>query len=235
MVENTQGDAGAVPRAGGRPLRADGRRAATSAPSASTHFNGNLFDATRRWTLTADELKSCSPSAQLDWSNIDASIFGTLFERALDPDKRSQLGAHYTSREDIETIVEPVVMAPLRREWAAVREEFDALVAATSRVAKKWRDAERARSAAFLDRLASVTVLDPACGSGNFLYVTLQKLKDLEKEVIVHASRLLPRFFPQVGPVAAPRHRDEPLRPRARADDRLDRLPAVAQPTRDAA
>ena len=55
----------------------------------------------------------------LDWSAIKPSIFGTLFERGLDPSKRSQLGAHYTSEEDILLIVEPVLMQPLRREWEA--------------------------------------------------------------------------------------------------------------------
>ena len=62
-----------------------------------------------------------------DWSAIEPSIFGTLFERTLDPDKRSQLGAHYTSREDILTLLEPVVFAPLKREWAAAKEDCDKL------------------------------------------------------------------------------------------------------------
>ena len=64
-----------------------------------------------------------------DWSAIDPSVFGTLFERGMDPGKRSQLGAHYTSREDIETLVEPVVVQPLRREWAEVRRVVETLLA----------------------------------------------------------------------------------------------------------
>ncbi len=162
------------------------------------HFNGNLFDATEALEITADELRQLLLVSALDWSNIDASIFGTLFERALDPDKRSQLGAHYTSREDIETIVDPVVMTPLRREWVEVRARFDRLVEGNPN-STTWRRNARTLIRGFLDRLGAVTVLDPACGSGNFLYVTLQKLKDLEKEVIVHASAYFP-FFPQVGP-----------------------------------
>ena len=67
--------------------------------------------------------------AGADWGAIEPSIFGTLFERSLDPDKRSQLGAHYTSKEDILLIVEPVLMAPLRRRWAEVKAEAEALAA----------------------------------------------------------------------------------------------------------
>lgn len=173
------------------------------------YFNGNLFDATEVLDVTAEELRQLRDVSLLDWSNIDASIFGTLFERALDPDKRTQLGAHYTSREDIELLVDPVVMQPLRQEWAGVRASFDeALV--TARLNEQLTGPERAQATRafkaagaivreFLDRLATVTVLDPACGSGNFLFITLQKLKDLEKEVIIHASTYFP-FFPQVGP-----------------------------------
>ncbi len=198
VVENTQGDPERFSAlvanlfeqmAGGGHFGAD----------TIAHFNGNLFEATEVLDLTADELRDLLAVSHLDWSNIDASIFGTLFERALDPDKRSQLGTHYTSREDIETIVDPVVMTPLRNEWQDVRARFDELVNLGEKSsAKAWRDA-RALIRGFLDRLSGVTILDPACGSGNFLFVALQKLKDLEKEVIVHSSAQFP-FFPQVGP-----------------------------------
>src|SRR5205807_4658132 len=63
----------------------------------------------------------------LDWASVEPAIFGTLFERSLDPSKRAQLGAHYTSRDDIELIVEPVLMAPLRRRWDDVRSQAEAL------------------------------------------------------------------------------------------------------------
>ncbi len=99
----------------------DGRSAATSARTASatsTAISSTTLRCStsrpRRWNVSRE-------AAKLDWSAVDPSIFGTLFERGMDPDKRSQLGAHYTSREDIETLVEPVVMQPLRREWAEVR------------------------------------------------------------------------------------------------------------------
>jgi type II restriction/modification system DNA methylase subunit YeeA len=181
------------------------------------HFNGNLFDDAPVLTLTVKELESIADAAKLDWSAVDPSIFGTLFERGMDPDKRSQLGAHYTSREDIETLVEPVVMEPLRREWAEVRRVVENLLA-TGRKEPTGKEKipegglqgpafRKARVEAdlflrrFWERLGQVKVLDPACGSGNFLYVTLQKLKDLEKEVILYGmERGFPAFIPHVGP-----------------------------------
>lgn len=163
------------------------------------HFNGHLFADAEAVTLTGEELDRIHLVTGLDWSAIDPSIFGTLFERALDPAKRSQLGAHYTSRDDIETIVNPVVMAPLLREWDGVREEVDALLAPGHR--KTDAAKADARIQAFLHRLQHVTVLDPACGSGNFLYVVLQKLKNLEKQVILYGmDRGFSGYLPQVGP-----------------------------------
>jgi hypothetical protein len=162
------------------------------------YFDGDVFKNAEALELTAEELAQLGSVTTLDWAAIDPSIFGTLFERALDPDKRSQLGAHYTSRGDIETIVDPVVVEPLRREWAVAQAEVDELLAGrpTPRQHRKARQILRG----FLDRLQTVTVLDPACGSGNFLYVTLQKLKDLEKDVIVFAGLRHFPFFPDVGP-----------------------------------
>jgi type II restriction/modification system DNA methylase subunit YeeA len=159
------------------------------------HVNGSLFDDAATLPLTAQELELLAQASRLDWSAIDPSIFGTLFERGLDPAKRAQLGAHYTSREDIETLVEPVVMAPLRREWAETRALVSRLLTTGSKKegapAKKLTGPalKKAQTEAeiflirFVERLESVKVLDPACGSGNFLYVTLRKLKDLESEV----------------------------------------------------
>ncbi len=117
-----------------------------------------------------------------NWRSIEPSIFGTLFERALDASKRAQTGAHYTGADDIELVVEPVVMTPLRREWDAARHEIDLLLDEAN------TDAARERLEAFRRRLASVTVLDPACGSGNFLYIALRSLLDLELAVIDFAA-----------------------------------------------
>ncbi len=162
------------------------------------HFDGDVFKDAEVLELTADELALVAGVTAMDWAAIDPSIFGTLFERALDPDKRSQLGAHYTSREDIETIVNPVIIDPLRREWATAREQVETLLSGKPTQRQHRKAGQVLRE--FLGRLQAVTVLDPACGSGNFLYVTLQKLKDLEKDVIVFAASHHFGFFPGVGP-----------------------------------
>ncbi len=180
------------------------------------HFNGNLFSDATVLDMEPEEIERIAIISTLDWSAVDPSIFGTLFERGLDPDKRSQLGAHYTSRQDIEVLVEPVVMQPLRREWDEVRQICDNLLTTgrknpdardagwTLTTAGKAKAAKQATALVrqfIIDRLPSVKVLDPACGSGNFLYVTLQKLKDLEKEVILYAARNgMGGFIPLVGP-----------------------------------
>ena len=180
------------------------------------HFNGNLFTDSPVLELTDYEIRNVQAAARLDWSAVDPSIFGTLFQRGLDPDTRAQLGAQYTSREDIETLIEPVVMQPLRSEWREVKEKIDEFLTDMERVAGKERLlTQRGRRKAYLDAtreprrllrefhqdLCELRVLDPACGSGNFLYVTLQKLKDLEKEVLVFAGdKLFEVLIPRVGP-----------------------------------
>ncbi len=163
------------------------------------HFNGSLFDAAPMPELTTEEIAAIGTVAAEDWSAVDVSISGTLFERGLNPAKRSQLGSHYTGRPDIETIVEPVILVPLRREWAEVRARAEGLLAAGS---KKSRAQAEKLVLAFLQRLKTVRVLDPAGGSGNFLYVTLQKLLELEKEVnhFLREHGFTPQF-PQVSPL----------------------------------
>ena len=193
--------------------------------------------------------------------NRDPSIMGTLFERGLDPDKRSQLGAHYTDRDKIMAIIEPVLIEPLLKEWRTVEsniahaltpaqrdaeqaverasryteltEEYarsrrlskrrqldlfedltrqrrvrtlDAvraeLRAASKRLSDRQRDAE-ALMKSFLSRLRAFRVLDPACGSGNFLYLALIGIKDIEHQAMIEAEAMgLQREFPQVGPEA---------------------------------
>ena len=153
------------------------------------HFNGGLFDDDATVPLTRGELSALAEVAQLDWSSIEPAIFGTLFERSLDPSRRSQLGAHYTSRTDINDIIEPVLMQPLREEWAEVRERCDKLAeeaeaAKTARTRNARQKKLQAEVETFIERIATVRVLDPACGSGNFLYVALAALNDLEKQVV---------------------------------------------------
>ena len=146
--------------------------------------NGGLFAEVDVPLLTIDEIVAIRTATRLDWSQIEPAIFGTLFERSLDPTKRSQLGAHYTSKEDIERVVEPVVMQPLRREWAEIREAIESGELSTKKPRNKPMSPAEARIVEYLDELRVVTVLDPACGSGNFLYVALSALLTLEKEVM---------------------------------------------------
>ena len=146
------------------------------------HFNGDLFNVVDTVELSTVALQRLGEACERNWRDIEPSIFGTLFERALDASKRAQTGAHYTGADDIELVVEPVVMTPLRREWEEARQEVNDLLD------EEDADAARARLDAFRERLASVQVLDPACGSGNFLYIALRLLLDLEREVIDFAA-----------------------------------------------
>ena len=169
-------------------------------------FDGGLFEAGSALPLEKAEIETVLATADLDWSEIDPSILGTLFERGLDPRKRAQLGAHYTDRDKIMLLVEPVVVRPWLAEWEAAKAEIEACLeraaAARSRAAQNrhYGQAERLLNA-FLERLRGFTVLDPACGSGNFLYLALHALKDLEHRVQLEAEVLgLGRQFPAIGP-----------------------------------
>jgi type II restriction/modification system DNA methylase subunit YeeA len=203
-------------------------------------FNGGLFDDDIALPLDKDDVAMLISAAKLDWSEIDPSIMGTLFERGLDPAKRSQLGAHYTDRDKIMMILEPVIIRPLEGEWAKVRDviadlmeqvddadqaikaiqsEGAALLAADLEKSKTTEAARRSKiaklkkeqdiafeaakeaKAAFLERLKAFRVLDPACGSGNFLNLSLMALKDIEHKVNVEAEQLgLARTAPATGP-----------------------------------
>ncbi|MFL5801409.1 MAG: DNA methyltransferase, partial [Roseiflexaceae bacterium] len=155
-------------------------------------FDGWLFADDEVLPLSADELQFLSEAARLDWSQVEPAIFGTLFERSLDPAKRAQLGAHYTSKDDILLIVEPVLMAPLRREWATVKTGIEALRAQWEPLAgnarRRLMHVAEGMLLDVMEQLAQVRVLDAACGSGNFLYVALNQLKNLEKEVWTYAG-----------------------------------------------
>jgi hypothetical protein len=174
-------------------------------------FNGGLFDGKKALALDIDELSLLRALHSFRWDLIDPTIFGTLFERFLDPDKRAQIGAHYTDPEKIMMIVEPVVMRPLRADWATTKAEIEALMqpfaAADPRASGYGKKLEAARAKAsalrdaFIDRLTQISILDPACGSGNFLYIALQAVKDLEWRAILECEALdLGRVMPRVGP-----------------------------------
>ena len=221
------------------------------------HFNGDLFKSIDGGPVDTVELSTTAlqrlgEACERNWRDIEPSIFGTLFERALDASKRAQTGAHYTGADDIELVVEPVVMTPLRREWETARAEIEGLLegegaspsviarsdsdvaipsaqqrplpqrdchaalamtegeealamtegeSASSMTGREGNSPARQRLEAFRERLGSVRVLDPACGSGNFLYIALRSLLDLEKEVIDFAAArgwlgLTPRVQP---------------------------------------
>ncbi|MGI6389782.1 MAG: DNA methyltransferase [Kiritimatiellia bacterium] len=281
MLEKT----GADPARFGRSLTSLFEAMATGGDfglEAIRHFNGSLFDDHTVPGLTPDDIKRLAAVSSLDWSAVDPSIFGTLFERGLDPAKRSQLGAHFTGREDIERVVDTVVMTPLRRDWEEIKATIECLLATgkkrgagergtgvppvvqhgqdahatnaagatgVSPVVHHGQDAHATNAAGatgvspvvhhgqdahatnivratsnrkplsaaalkkarieadsilhqFLIRLREVKILDPACGSGNFLYVALLRLKDLELEaaVIFPSAHGLNTYLPGVGP-----------------------------------
>ncbi len=164
-------------------------------------FNGGLFAHIDVPPLTADDVTALQRASALNWSAIDPSIFGTLFERGLDPAKRSQLGAHYTDPATILRLVEPVVQRPLLAEWDEHRVRIEAALARSRKHRDKaWRDAQ-AVFAGFLERLREYRVLDPACGSGNFLYLALKCLKDIEHRANFEAEALgLERQHDVTGP-----------------------------------
>ena len=160
------------------------------------YFDGSLFDDDFVPDLPPDVGGKLMQAAQQDWSQVDPSIFGTLFERIIDDSKRAQLGAHYTSEADIMLIVEPVLMEPLRRRWDEVRRQADRML----RGGEETSEAHPLLSD-FAAELDAVRVLDPACGSGNFLYVALRQLLDLQKQVIAFAARReLPPIELTIGP-----------------------------------
>lgn len=200
-------------------------------------FNGSLFKDDVVLPLDKDDLKILDDAGTLNWSAIEPAIFGTLFERGLDPSKRSQLGAHYTDANMIERIVDAVITKPLLSEWAEAHAKIARRMAAAPAAEPPEGAPQRLRRASapslfeslptavaaqprqrrqraadpevegrqvrdtFLERLRKFRVLDPACGSGNFLYVALMALKEIELRAIIESEELgIPRVFPLVGP-----------------------------------
>ena len=169
-------------------------------------FNGGLFDNDVAVPLEGTDVETALEAAALDWSEIDPSILGTLFERGLDPDKRSQLGAHYTDRDKIMRIIEPVIVRPLLADWETAKSAIAAALERAEKTRSKAPQTRQRRQAdgllqTFLEGLRRFTVLDPACGSGNFLYLALHALKDIEHRVQLEAEGLgLERGFPEIGP-----------------------------------
>jgi len=141
-------------------------------------FNGGLFESQQALPLNRDQLELLIEAAHAQWQDVEPAIFGTLLERALDPHERHKLGAHYTPRAYVERLVMPTIIEPLREQWD---ETYAA--AAQLRTEEKSKEAiEQIRD--FHEQLCETRVLDPACGSGNFLYVALELMKRLEGEVL---------------------------------------------------
>ena len=158
-------------------------------------FNGSLFDSNDAILLSTRDIRELLSVASLNWTSIEPSIFGTLFERGLDPAKRAQIGAHYTDPQSIMRIVSPTVVEPLAAQWEETKQEITrclARSASANRLQEKSRRHKEAQQLfdGFLRTLAEFRVLDPACGSGNFLYLCLQALKDLEHRASLEAEYL---------------------------------------------
>jgi hypothetical protein len=151
-------------------------------------FNGKLFKKPDVLPLKKAQIDLLLEAAQANWAEVEPAIFGTLLERALDPIERHSLGAHYTPRAYVERLVLPTVIEPLRADWADAQAAALLLANEAGELTGKKREAklEAARDEVrrFHHALTQVRVLDPACGSGNFLYVTLEHMKRLEGEVL---------------------------------------------------
>ncbi len=141
-------------------------------------FNGGLFEDAEALPVGEEQLALLIAASKADWRDVEPAIFGTLLERALDPHERHNLGAHYTPREYVERLVLPTVIEPLRAEWDSI------LAAAVTLNTQGDNPGAIALVKGFHRKLCQLRILDPACGSGNFLYVTFEHLKRLEGEVL---------------------------------------------------
>jgi len=141
-------------------------------------FNGEFFKSRAALPLGREEIGELRQAASYDWNEVDPSIFGTLLEQALDPQDRKKLGAHYTPRAYVERLVVATIIEPLREDWRNVQ--------ATAETLRGAGDLKGAAAAVqtFHEKLCETRVLDPACGTGNFLYVSLELMKRLEGEVL---------------------------------------------------
>jgi hypothetical protein len=153
-------------------------------------FNGGLFKTIAVPQLDILDVTELRNAAALNWTAIDVSIFGTLFERGLDPKKRSQLGAHYTDPATIARIIDPVIRRPLLQKWEQSRQEIRRLLALSKAKNDKNHKLAKAEFVRWLEDLRAYRILDPACGSGNFLFLGLKVLKDIEHASHLEAAKL---------------------------------------------
>ncbi len=141
-------------------------------------FNGKLFKSAKALPLERQEIGELALAAKFDWREVEPAIFGTLLEQALSPTERAKLGAHYTPRAYVERLVVVTVMEPLRQERVQVQATAERL-----QMAGEHKDAIKVVRT-FHEKLCATRVLDPACGAGNFLYVSMELMKRLEGEVL---------------------------------------------------
>lgn len=156
----------------------------TSVRERMKRFNGKLYEDAEVFPLGREEIGELLAAAEHDWKEVEPAIFGTLLEQALDPQERARLGAHYTPRAYVERLVVETVIGPLREDWRAVLG-----------AAQQARDGGEARRALILvedfhETLCTTRILDPACGTGNFLHVSQELMKKLEGEVLDAAGEL---------------------------------------------
>lgn len=148
------------------------------------HIDSGLFRDRDALPLQVGELRLLLKAAQRQWRDVEPAIFGALLEHALSPEERRRRGAHYTPRRYVETVVEQTVMEPLWADWHAVSAKIE-------KAREAGDDARALRLAKhFHSDLCKVRVLDPACGTGNFLYVSLDRMKRLEAEVLETLDQL---------------------------------------------
>ncbi|HYC94724.1 MAG TPA: DNA methyltransferase, partial [Sphingomicrobium sp.] len=201
------------------------------------YFNGGLFSETARtYPLGGFVIHDLYEAARQNWRKVEPAIFGTLLEQALTPEERAKLGAHYTPRPYVETLVRATIMDVLEPEWIEVEERIAAIHSSPGRGGGPAEPVEGAQASAspasehqrtastvgplhhpadgpppragedlvlaraFHERLASIRVLDPACGTGNFLYVSMELMQALESRVIETIQVLGGNAEPKVGP-----------------------------------
>lgn len=168
--------------------REGGERYASAVGGEVRYFNGGLFASAKTYGLSMADRGELLEAAKADWTKVEPAIFGTLLEQALTASERAKLGAHYTPRPYVERLVQATIMDVLDREWDAIVHPGDGSPIAVAAVQ------------AFHQRVTALRILDPACGTGNFLYVAMENLMRLEGDVIETIRQLGGVATPQVGP-----------------------------------